>query len=465
MALRARSSRNSGSTGEAARLHEKRLSSAVAKLRTLSLHFTDAGLERKFQEQYFRDNIGYVRTAHVIAIVGWAFFGLFVPPPGNHESYLVITLLAGVGLTSVSLGLTYTRRFGRWWQPSVVALVVVYPALSELYRMLWGHPADWTGVVGLLLVLAFAYTLLRLQYRYAALAGLLAIGCYNVSRILVQTRGDIGLLHPDIYLVAFAIVGTAAAFALERFARLLFLRERDVDRERERGDTLLRNILPEPIIGRLKMRGPGIEDGRIAERYADATVLFADLVGFTERAAHMDPDELIVTLDEVFGQWDQLADRFGLEKIKTIGDAYMAAAGVVEARGDHAKAAAEMAIEIRDDLSLLRWPNGSPMSVRIGIASGPVIAGVIGRRKFAYDIWGDTVNAASRLQSTAPPGTIQVSDAVYRSLRDGYVFSDPYEVDLKGKGATQVHILIGSTLGELAFPAASVNVAKANSAE
>jgi adenylate cyclase len=170
-------------------------------------------------------------------------------------------------------------------------------------------------------------------------------------------------------------------------------------------------------------------------------VLFADLVGFTERAAHMDPDELIVTLDEVFGQWDQLADRFGLEKIKTIGDAYMAAAGEVEARGDHAKAAAEMAIEIRDDLSLLSWPNGAPMSVRIGIASGPVIAGVIGRRKFAYDIWGDTVNAASRLQSTAPPGTIQVSDAVYRGLRDGYVFSDPYELDLKGKGATQVHIL------------------------
>jgi hypothetical protein len=127
MALRARLSRNSRSTREAVRLDEKRLSSAVAKLRPLSLRFTDASLEHSFQEQYFRDNIGYVRTAHVIAIVGWAFFGLFVPPPGSHESYLVITLLAGVGVTSVSLGLTYTRRFAIWWQPSVVALVVVYP--------------------------------------------------------------------------------------------------------------------------------------------------------------------------------------------------------------------------------------------------------------------------------------------------------------------------------------------------
>jgi len=419
------------------------VSSVVARLRPLSLRFTDAGLERGFQEQYFRDNIAYVRTAHVIAIVGWAFFGIFVAPPGSHESYLVITLLAGVGVTSVSLGLTYRRRFARWWQPSVAALVVVYPALSELYRMLWGHPADWTGVVGLLLVLAFAYALLRLQYRYAALAGLLAIVCYNVTRILIQEPGDIGLIQPDIYFVAFAVVGTAAAFALERFARLLFLRERDVDRERERGDALLRNILPESIIGRLKMREPGIEDGRIAEMYAEATFLFADLVGFTERAAHMDPDELIATLDEVFGRWDQLADRFGLEKIKTIGDAYMAVAGVPEARTDHVEAAAHMALEIRDGLSELRWPTGSSISVRIGIACGPVIAGVIGHRKFAYDIWGDTVNAASRLESAAVPGSIQVSDAVYDRLCGNYAFREPYVVDLKGKGLTTAHTLLG----------------------
>lgn len=418
--------------------------SVVKTLRPLSLRFTDAGLERGFQEQYFRDNIGYVRTAHVIAIVGWALFGLFVPPPGSHESYLVITLVAGVGVTSVSLALTYTRRFGRSWQRSVVALVVVYPTLSELYRMLWGRAADWTGVVGLLLVLAFAYALLRLQYRYAALAGLLAVVCYNVTRILVQARGDIGLIQPDIYLTAFAVVGTAAAFALERFARLLFLRERDLDRERERGDALLRNILPETIIDRLKMREPGIEDGRIAERYAEATVLFADLVGFTERAAHMDPDELIVTLDEVFGRWDRLADRLGLEKIKTIGDAYMAVAGVPEARTDHVEAAADMALAIRDGLSELRWPTGSPIAVRIGLACGPVVAGVIGHRKFAYDIWGDTVNAASRLESAAAPGSIQVSDAVHDRLCGNYAFRGPYVVDLKGKGLTTAHSLLGS---------------------
>jgi adenylate cyclase len=411
--------------------------------RALSLRFVDADMEGRFQEQYFRDNIRYVRVALRIAIVGWAFFGIFMPPAGGHGSYLLITLVGGVGLTSVALMLTYSRRFQRSWQPTVVALVVVMPVLSELHRMLTRHPSDWGGVVGLMLVLAFAYALLRLQYRYAALAGLVAIASYNGTRVLIETPGDIGLIRPDVYLVAFAVVGTAAAFALERFARLLFVRERDVDRERERGDVLLRNILPETVIGVLKMREPGVDYARIAERYAEATVLFADLVGFTERAAHMDPDDLIVALDEVFGRWDRFADRFGLEKIKTIGDAYMAAAGVPTLHHHHAAAAAAMAIEIREDVRSLRWPNGAGMSVRIGIASGPVIAGVIGRRKFAYDIWGDTVNAASRLQTTAPPGAIQVPAGFSVDVGNEYVFSAPYEVDLKGKGPTAARILIG----------------------
>lgn len=199
-------------------------------------------------------------------------------------------------------------------------------------------------------------------------------------------------------------MGTAAAFALERYARLLFLRERDLEREWERGDALLRNVLPEAVINRLKMREPGTEDGRIAERYAEATVLFADLVDFTERAARMDPDELIAMLDGIFIRWDELADRFGLEKIKTIGDAYMAVAGVPDVKANHVEAAAEMSLEIRDSVSRLRWPTGVPISARIGIACGPVVAGVIGHRKFAYDIWGDTVNAASRLESSAAAG-------------------------------------------------------------
>ena len=409
-----------------------------------SLRFTDEDLEREFQARYFQDNVGYIRAALLLAIVAWAFFAAVSTPPTGDETYLLIHVV-GIGVTALCLGSSFVNGFARWWQMAIVAVVLTSAALSQMHRTVAGHPADWGGVVGLMMVLAFAYAFFRLQFRYAALAGLFAIIWYNAARGLVKAPGDIGLFEPDVDLIAFATVGTAAAFALERFARLLFLRERDVDRERKRGDALLRNVLPEAIIDRLKGRGPRLDDVLIAERYAEATVLFADLVGFTEQAARTDPDELIATLDGVFTRWDDLADRFGLEKIKTIGDAYMAVAGVPNARPDHVEATADMGLEIRDGVSKLLWPSGVPISVRIGIACGPVIAGVIGHRKFAYDIWGDTVNSASRLESAAVPGSIQVSEAVHDRLIGNYAFSEPYVVDLKGKGATTAHRLLGRT--------------------
>jgi class 3 adenylate cyclase len=422
--------------------------SGYSKL-SASHRFADEDLESEFQSRYFRDNVGYVRGALVLGILAWTIFSVVSPPPTGHESFLLIHLV-GIGATTLCLGLSFVRSYARWWQVAIVAVVLMSAALSQMHRTVAGHPADWGGVVGLMMVLAFAYAFFRLQFRYAALAGLFAIIWYNAARGLVKAPGDIGLFEPDVDLIVFATIGTAAAFALERFARLLFLRERDVDRERQRGDALLRNVLPEPVIDRLKVRGPRVDDTLIAERYAEASVLFADLVGFTEEAARTDPDELIATLDGVFSRWDDLADRFGLEKIKTIGDAYMAVAGVPSARPDHVEASADMGLEIRDRASQLLWPNGVPISIRIGIACGPVIAGVIGHRKFAYDIWGDTVNAASRLESAAVPGSIQVSEAVHDRLIGNYAFSEPYVVDLKGKGATTAHTLLGRIPAEAA---------------
>jgi adenylate cyclase len=151
----------------------------------------------------------------------------------------------------------------------------------------------------------------------------------------------------------------------------------------------------------------------------------------------------VALLDELFSAFDAAAERHGVEKIKTIGDAYMAVAGVPEERPDHVEAAADMGLEMRDSLSKHRWPGDVPIVARIGIACGPVIAGIIGQRKFAYDVWGDTVNAASRLESAASPGSIQVSDAVRDRLCGTHAFRGPYLVDLKGKGETRTHTLVG----------------------
>ena len=425
------------------------------ELHRVSLRFVDEAAERRLQGQYFHDNLPYIRAAHVVAIAALAFFGLYRSTGVVTDFHVVVHLGVAIPIVAAGLALTYARWYARVWQPVIVALVLANSALAEMHPLMSGQGTRWDDVASLMLVLALSYTLLRLQYLYAMLAAALVISYFTATRVLFPRNSSIDVVAADIYLVAFAVVGTAGAYALERFARVLFLRERQLDRERERGDRLLRNILPEVIIGRLKTPDPRTGTREIAQCHPEVTVLFADLVGFTEQAASTDPKELVTALDEVFSRFDQLADRFGLEKIKTIGDAYMAAAGVPDPRPDHVAAAAAMALEGRECVSALRWPSGAPVGVRIGLATGPVMAGVIGRRKFAYDVWGDTVNTASRLESSAAPGSIQVSEDVYERLSADFLFSEPYIVQLKGKGPTRVRILTGRPAAELAaHPAA-----------
>jgi guanylate cyclase len=155
------------------------------------------------------------------------------------------------------------------------------------------------------------------------------------------------------------------------------------------------------------------------------------------------PEELVAILNEVFSDFDALADKYGVEKIKTVGDSYMAAAGVPLPRADHAQALAEMALDIQAYSLSSRWPVDQPLRFRVGINSGPVVAGVIGRRKFIYDLWGDVVNTASRMESHGVPGTIQVTEATYLLLRDQYVCLPRGVVDVKGKGPTPTWHLTG----------------------
>ena len=203
-------------------------------------------------------------------------------------------------------------------------------------------------------------------------------------------------------------------------------------------ERLLLNVLPRSIAERLKRH-----EGRIAEAHADVTVLFADVVDFTPFAEHTPPERVVDVLDEVFSAFDHLAQRHGLEKIKTIGDAYMVVAGLPEPRADHAEAMAEMALDMQAALSRLCEPLGLELAIRVGMATGPVIAGVIGRHKFSYDLWGDTVNTASRMEAHSLPGRIQVTEATYERLRDQYRFEERGEIEVKGKGRLPAYLLVG----------------------
>jgi adenylate cyclase len=202
-------------------------------------------------------------------------------------------------------------------------------------------------------------------------------------------------------------------------------------------DGLLLNVLPSSIAARLK-RDPGV----IAERFEDVTVLFADVADFTPFAERTSPERVVGVLDEIFSAFDRLTQVHGLEKIKTIGDAYMVAGGLPEPRPDHAEAVAELALEMQAQLAQVCDALGLSLTIRIGIDTGPVVAGVIGRHKFTYDLWGDTVNTASRMESQGVAGRIQVTEATYLRLRDRFRFEDRGEIEIKGKGRLRAYLLI-----------------------
>jgi len=277
------------------------------------------------------------------------------------------------------------------------------------------------------------------MFTLSALAG--------VDLVLVVSLGDhlphigpviapdhLRILRPIMLGGLFATLAACAHYA----RRATLIAEAALDRAHQRSEELLLNILPPSIAKRLKLSG-----GTIADGFTGVTVLFADIVGFTRLSSRLPPERIVEVLNELFCKFDDLAGHLGLEKIKTIGDCYMVAGGLPEPRADHAEAVAEMGLAMLGIVAELaaRW--GEALNIRIGIHSGPVVAGVIGKRKFIYDLWGDTVNIASRMESHGIPGTIQLS-AASRQLLDGkYRLRQRGMIDVKGKGEMETWLLDG----------------------
>ena len=416
------------------------------ELRPWSLKFKDEWLERRFQDEYFDTNLQYIRIATFLGAVTWAAFGPLAPvivEEGGVFRDAVIRYGLGVPIGLVSFALTYLLNYRRIWQSLISAAILLSGLVWVMHRaVVPAERPDW-GYAGNMVILIFAYILSRLQFRYSVVIGVALIVMYNIGSFFIIHESTNNVIFGDYFLLLTAFIGSVGAYVLERSTRLLFLRERELDRERGRSEGLLRNILPEQIADRLKQRDPATEHGAIAQAYGEVTVVFADLVEFTKQSGTTDPPEIVAVLDDVFTRFDAIAERCGLEKIKTIGDAYMAVAGVPEPREDDVEVAAQMALAMRDETAQMRWPSGDQMRVRIGMATGPAVAGVIGQRKFAYDLWGDTVNTAARMESNGIPDRIQVSEAIYQRLGDRFVFSEVHIVNLKGKGPTAARFLLG----------------------
>jgi len=401
--------------------------------------------ERAFRADYAERWRWTNRVAFAIGLCTFAAFGLVDLLATTHSLGEVwfLRFALGVPAAAALLVISYTSAFPRVMQPASAAVVLVF-GVSIIGMEIVIDP-DEIGYhlyfFGLAPVTAFGYAAPRMRFWYATGAGwaiFFASHAVGIDHRLWSTRASAIEFSVILALLAAVnIAGMIGAYLMEAGSRRGFVQEMIAKRERGRSERLLENVLPGSVAERLK-RGE-----EVAEAFEEATVMFADLVGFTPFAETRSPRDLMRVLNAYFSRFDALADRLGLEKIKTIGDCYMAVGGIPIPRTDHAERVADMALSLLDEVRVLGRENGCPFELRIGIGTGPVVAGVIGTRKFSYDLWGDTVNTASRMQSHAAPGEIVVTAQTFQRLRKSFLFEGPRMVAVKGKGELAIYRLRG----------------------
>ena len=329
------------------------------------------------------------------------------------------------------------HRFGHLIAP-LTLIAATYVSLSVVCWSL----GTGTGLQFYFVVVA-TVAVLVLGIEHIVLASVLvAIGVALVITLQFTVQADTGV-QPKWSVTTGFVVSIISACVMAVAAVWYALRETEraedaMELEYERSESLLANILPATIASRLKTSTSAI----IADRYADASVLFADIAGYTEQASDTAPTDLVQFLNELYSEFDRLVDDHGLEKIKTSGDCYIVVSGVPQPRHDHLEALACLALKMADAVVGLTDATGRTVPVRIGLGCGPVVAGVVGTRRFFYDVWGDAVNVASRMESTGVEGKIQVTEAISHRLNSEFVLEERGEVTVKGKGVMRTWFLI-----------------------
>jgi adenylate cyclase len=328
-------------------------------------------------------------------------------------------------------------RFGELVAP----LVFFFVAYTSITVVCW-HLGTGSGLQFYYLVAATLMVLILGSEHLILASVLAALGAATVIALDLVVPYNTGV-QPDwafrsgfilSVITAWIMVVAVVSFALREIRRA----REAMEAEYERSERLLTNILPATIAERLKDPSRNI----IADKYDDASILFADIAGYTKRASDTPPGDLVRFLDRLYTDLDALVDRHGLEKVKTSGDSYMVVSGVPQPREDHIEALACLALDMADAVADLKDPQGREVPLRIGLAAGPVVAGVVGARKFFYDVWGDAVNVAARMETTDVEGRIQVPRNVYERLNHAFVLEERGEVDIKGKGMMRTWYLV-----------------------
>ena len=468
-----------------------------AEQNSYTLKFKDKELEREFVDFHKEHTMSYTRNAIILALVMFYLFhfidnqivaGLQLQNAGDRtmiENVLNENMLLNNPLTSLikdpfenillqQKDFTTQLENNIWkirFNTLIVGLIVFAISFMKRFRGKLEYFAAAIGIFGgiavsimisyvsgtasfiylsgLMLIMTWMAVLVRVRYTIAFVSLIIIIGFNNIITanefifdLLHQgqelvgglvTKGQIKINMPvnNFFLLSTMVLVLFAAYIIEKYSRENFIKNKE-------NEALLLNILPKEI-AEIKKRD---ENKVISNYYDNVTILFSDIVGFTKFSSSHKPEEVVGLLNDLYSSFDDLTHKYNIEKIKTIGDGYMLASGVPAVNDNHAQNMADMAMAMFESLKEFnkKYSNNS-FQIRVGISSGPVVAGVVGKRKFAYDIWGDTVNTASRMESNGEEGKIQVSEATYELLKDKYSFEEPRIIDVKGKGKLKAYFL------------------------
>jgi adenylate cyclase len=413
--------------------------SVVVKVRRICV--PDVALESRLPARTRHDAETVARHLRVLTVttrigaVVSVFFGIQGLIVGQDVLWIgMLNLVSG----AIFLMIPLLYRFGEL-VPALVFFTVAYTSITVVC---W-HLGTGSGLPFYYLVAATLMVLILGVDHIVLASALAAVLAATVIALEVVVPYNTGV-QPDwayrsgfllTVISAWVMVVAVVWYALREIRRA----RQAMEAEYERSETLLTNILPATIAQRLKDPTRNI----IADKYDDASILFADIAGYTKRASDTSPSDLVRFLDRLYTDLDALVDRHGLEKVKTSGDSYMVVSGVPQPRDDHIEALACLALDMADAVADLKDPQGRKVPLRIGLGAGPVVAGVVGARKFFYDVWGDAVNIASRMETTDVEGRIQVPHDVYERLNHAFLLEERGNVDVKGKGVMHTWYLVG----------------------
>jgi len=396
-------------------------------------------VERAYAQHRGQQILPLIRLGSVIgaaAFAGYQLWDLLLDPDAFGKTGFI--RLANIILFAAALGATFLRPVKNSPPILLTVMVLVYIGVASgfalvLARLPGGFVAGVPGLIlGMIFVPVFVYSV------WQAIAALLPLVIVPLVVMALAGGTRFEIINAAAWVGGGAAFAAGFAYLLDLINRHSFHLERLLEQEKQRTEELLLNILPAEIAARLKA-----EEEPLADHCDSATVLFADLVGFTELSRNLQPRDLVNLLNDLFSRFDALVEKHGAEKIKTIGDAYMVAAGLSDDVTDHVTAVANLALDMRTAFGEFRQQHGLDIKLRIGVHSGALVAGVIGKRKFAYDLWGDTVNIASRMESEGVPDEVQISAETRHLLPETYRAVPRGEIEIKGHLPRETYLLQG----------------------